>query len=210
MRKCGIRRHARVAATRPEVCVLAGGLSLRLGRDKARLRLGGRTLVGHLRARARSLGWPMRVIRRDLVPRCGPLGGVYTALKTSRAELVVFLACDMPLVSADLLRRMRRRLAAGGSGLWVQQGGVVGFPFCLRRRVLPEVEQLLARGEFSLQALARAAGARSLVPSPAEAASLVNINTREDWESARAFWRQQQRRPAPRQTGARRRRQGRG
>jgi molybdopterin-guanine dinucleotide biosynthesis protein A len=156
------------------------------------------------------LGWPIRVIRRDLVPRCGPLGGVYSALKTSRAELLVFLACDMPFVSAGLLRRMRRRLAAGGSGLWVQQQGVVGFPFCLRRLVMPAVEQLLARGEFSLQALARAVGARRLVPSPAEAASLVNINTREDWESVRAWWRRPQRGPAPRQTGPRRRRQGRG
>src|SRR6266566_1093085 len=86
-----------------EICILAGGLSRRMGRDKSRLRLGRRTMLGHIRGEARKLGFPVRVIRRDAVPRCGPLGGVYTALKTTRAHAVVFLACDMPFVSADLI-----------------------------------------------------------------------------------------------------------
>ena len=84
------------------VSILAGGLSSRLGRDKARVRLGRRTLLAHVRRAAKELGLPVRVIRRDLVPRCGPLGGVFTALKTSRADAELFLACDMPFVSASL------------------------------------------------------------------------------------------------------------
>src|SRR4051812_49032994 len=88
--------RARPPQPRCGICVLAGGLSSRMGRDKADLRLGGRTLLGFIRAEARGLGLRLRIIRRDLLPRCGPLGGLYTGLKTSRAEAEIFLACDMP------------------------------------------------------------------------------------------------------------------
>ena len=89
-----------------EACILAGGLSSRMGTDKARLRLGRKTLLGHVRAAARAAGLPLRVIRRDIVPRCGPLGGVYTALRSTRAEAVMFLSCDMPFVTGELLQRL--------------------------------------------------------------------------------------------------------
>src|SRR5712692_30552 len=47
------------------ICVLAGGLSARIGRNKARLRLGQRTMLGQIRAVAKTIGLPLRVIRRD-------------------------------------------------------------------------------------------------------------------------------------------------
>jgi molybdopterin-guanine dinucleotide biosynthesis protein A len=75
-----------------EACILAGGLSSRMGREKAQLKLAGRTLLAHVKKVAREACLPVRVIRRDLVARCGPLGGVYTALRTSHAKTVVFLA----------------------------------------------------------------------------------------------------------------------
>src|SRR5213594_4238966 len=83
------------------VCVLAGGSSSRMGRDKTLLRLGQHTLLRHARLAADGLHLPVRVIRRDLLPRCGPLSGIYTGLKTSHAEAELFLACDMPFVSAE-------------------------------------------------------------------------------------------------------------
>ena len=92
------------------VCILAGGLSQRMGRDKSRLRLGSHTLISHIRATLKDSGWPVRVLRRDVVDRCGPLGGIYTALCTTRAEVVIFLACDMPFVSVVWLQRLRRGL----------------------------------------------------------------------------------------------------
>src|SRR6266568_4948322 len=114
-----------------EICILAGGLSERMGRDKSRLRLGRRTMLGHIRRVARELGLPVRLIRRDAVPRCGPLGGIYTALKTIRAEAVMFLACDMPFVTAALLRAVRRGFGARDDAMFVRSGGRVGFPFAL-------------------------------------------------------------------------------
>ena len=94
-----------------EICILAGGLSRRMGREKSKLKLGKRTMLGHIRATAKATGLPVRVIRRDSVPRCGPLGGIYTALKSTPAATVLFLSCDMPLVSVELLQKLLKTKA---------------------------------------------------------------------------------------------------
>jgi len=167
-----------------EICVLAGGLGSRLGRDKARLRLGGRTCLAHLRAVARALELPLRVIRRDLVDRCGPLGGVYTALETTGSDLVLFLACDMPFVPPSLLGRLRQRLSPRTEALFVRRADGVEFPFLLRQSAVGRVRELIAARRFSLQALAEVTRARTLVPTAAERKWLININTTADLAAA--------------------------
>lgn len=169
-----------------EVILLAGGLGSRMGRDKARLRLGGRTLLAWVRAAARATGWPVRVIRRDLVPRCGPLGGVWTAFQRSRAERLVFLSCDMPFVTPALVRAVGERK---GRGVFTQTEEGAGFPFALDRACLPLVEQALAEQRFSLQALARRLRARKLTLPRRRQAELLNLNTPEDFARAQAAWR---------------------
>src|SRR5881397_2706641 len=120
-------------AQRVEVCILAGGKSSRMGVDKSRLRLGRRTLLGHIGAAANAAGFRPRVIRADLVPRCGPLAGVYSALATSRAEVILFLSCDMPFISAKLLKALIGRLGSRSKAIFVREHGRVGFPFLIRR-----------------------------------------------------------------------------
>lgn len=160
-----------------------------MGRDKARLRLGRRTLLGHVRALAGETGLRVRIVRRDLVPRCGPLGGVYTALKRSRAEAVLFLSCDMPFVSHELLAKLLTRYATRREALFVEAEGTVGFPFVLPRAVLPLVEAQLAAKRFSLQALAATLTARRLKLRRAAAEQLFNVNTPEDFGAAVKLWR---------------------
>jgi len=170
------------------ICILAGGLSRRMGRDKSRLRLGRRTMLGHIRAEARELGLPVRVIRRDAVPRCGPLGGVYTALKTTRADAVMFLACDMPFVTAALLRAMHRRFGEGNKYLFVRSEDAVGLPFVLRRDALAAVTKQIELGRFSLQELARALKAKTMGVPPRWRPQLRNINTPGQWARAARRW----------------------
>ncbi len=172
-----------------EVCILAGGASSRMGRNKAALRLGGRTLLGHVRAGAKRLGLPVRVIRRDLIPGCGPLGGIHTALITSRAAGSLFLSCDMPFVSAALLDRVLRRFNTKIHALFVKEERGVGFPFLLRRDCLPVVARQLGKKQFSLQALARALRAKTLRPARGQAQELFNVNTPAEWQQARKLWR---------------------
>ena len=184
-----------------EICILAGGLSRRMGRDKARLRLGNRTMLGHIRATARAVGTarcavrssqrddPIRIsartISRDLVPRCGPLGGIFTALKTTRADAVLFLACDMPFVSAELLKFLLGKFNTKQSAFFTQKNRQVGFPFLIARNKLSVVEKQIARKEFSLQKLASILHARKLKLPRCFAGQLRNINTPADLKRAR-------------------------
>jgi molybdopterin-guanine dinucleotide biosynthesis protein A len=166
--------------------ILAGGRSSRMGRDKSGLRVGRRTMLAHARQAARTLGLPVRVIRRDLVPRCGPLGGVLTALKTSRAQGELFLACDMPFVSVALLRKLLRVLSGSRRAAFTLIDRLAGFPFVLRVECAPIVEAHIAAKEFSLQALARALRAPLVSPPGRECKATFNINTRADLAAARA------------------------
>ena len=156
-----------------------------MGRDKARLRLGGRTLLARIRAAARATSWPVRVIRRDLVPRCGPLGGVWTAFQRSRSGRLVFLSCDMPFVTPALIRAVAERK---GRGVFTRTEEGAGFPFALDRSCLPLVGQALAEKRFSLQALAQRLRARQLRLPRRRQEELQNVNTPEHFTLARLHY----------------------
>jgi len=178
-----------VRAASFEVSILTGGLSSRMGRDKSKLVLGGKTLLAHARAASAGLRCPIRVIGRDLVPRCGPLGGVYTALKTTPARQVLFLSCDMPLVPPGLLRRL---ILSPRSKIWAAFTGhdqSPGFPFLLKAEALAVVERLLRERRLALQILAAELNARVIRPTRREAVSLLNVNTPADWDRCRELWR---------------------
>ena len=184
-----------------EICILAGGLSRRMGRDKARLLLGRRTMLGRIRATARATGLAVRVIRRDAVPRCGPLGGIYTALRSTRAEAVLFLACDMPFVTPELIQWVLEQSSGAGvppaspgvsprrpddrrdarpttlDGLFIRSDGVAGFPFLLPHAALPAVAAQIGTGRFSLQALAKGLEAKLVRLPRSFTPQLRNINT---------------------------------
>ncbi len=173
-----------------EICILAGGLSSRMGRDKSRLRLGERTLLAHIRATAKEIGLPYRIIRRDLVVPCGPMGGIYTALLTARADATLFLSCDMPFVSAGLLEMLVHKAEHNETALFVEANGRVGFPLILfRRTALPVVERQLQKMAFSIQPLAQALHSQTIRLASRQARELFNINTPDDLRQARALWR---------------------
>jgi molybdenum cofactor guanylyltransferase len=177
-----VKRGEHAPSRSIEVCILSGGRSSRMGKDKARVRVAGRTLLGHVRSAALQLNSPVRVIRRDAVPKCGPLGGVITALRSTRAAAVLFLACDMPMVPVSLLKRLLSRSRSGTRPVFTEAGGQVGFPLLLPTAMLETVEAQRLAGEYSLSGLAKQVRAVRL---RARAADVININTPDELERAR-------------------------
>jgi len=134
------------------------------------------------------MGWPIRVIRKDLVPRCGPLGGVYTCLKTTQSDAVLFLACDMPFLGIEVLNCLLDEYRSTPQPIFTSYRGRVGFPFVLPRWCIGGVVKQIDRGEFSLQALAKFLRARIIGIPQQLATQLRNVNTPREWESARKLW----------------------
>jgi molybdopterin-guanine dinucleotide biosynthesis protein A len=155
-----------------------------MGRDKSRLPLGTTTMLGHIRISARATGLPVRVIRRDSIPKCGPLGGVYTALKTAKADASLFLACDMPLVSTELIQFVLRKIGAirlSHSALFVRSRGRAGFPFILPQKAIETVHRQIQTGNFALQSLAKELSATILPLRRPWSGQLFNVNLPGDW-----------------------------
>lgn len=85
------------------VAILAGGKARRFGgRDKSALVVEGRTILERQIGELSAVTTDLLVIRRenDLVPGCGPLGGLHAALTAAHADAVFVVACDMPFVTA--------------------------------------------------------------------------------------------------------------
>ena len=171
-----------------EICILAGGLSRRMGQDKARLKLGSRTMLGHIRHQARKTALPVRILRRDLVLRCGPLGGIYTALRSTTFSSVLFLACDMPLISPELLALVLAEYRLGESLFTRSSKRAIGFPLILSPSALAVVERQIERKELALHALAKALGARIYEPEARFRTQLANVNTPEQWDRMKRAW----------------------
>ena len=101
--------------------VLAGGMSRRLGRDKAVETIGGQALISRVfdglsqvadelvvvvntQERAEELPLPDSVVVAvDIYPDTGSLGGIFTGLSASSNEWGIVVACDMPFLNLELL-----------------------------------------------------------------------------------------------------------
>ena len=54
-------------------------------------------------------GYPELKVASDIEPGKGPLGGIYTGLKTSTTRLNLVVAGDMPFLNRNLLRQMLKQ-----------------------------------------------------------------------------------------------------
>ncbi len=181
------KRDVAPASARWTIWILAGGRSSRMGRDKSRVVLAGRTLLQHVRSAATATGLPVKTIRKDCVPRCGPLGGLVTGLTRARDGWCIFLSCDMPLITPELLADLRQAAIRERRPVFLRTVRGYGFPLALATDDLPALEQLLAAGQFSIQQLARRVGARGLRLPMARSRELLNANTPEDLNRLRSW-----------------------
>lgn len=150
-----------------------------MGRDKSRLRLDGKTLLQRIQESAGESELLIRIIRRDVLPRCGPLGGIATAFCKSEANGIVFLSCDMPFVSPTLVSELLEQFQKHKCAVFCGTSDF-GFPFVLPKSALRRVHEQIESGEFSLQALAKKLRARMIAPPPDRTDELFNINTPDD------------------------------
>lgn len=186
------------SATGPaSAVVLAGGASRRLGRDKARVEIGGRALLARVldaaapsadellvvtadrEAHARALrdaGWRIADDGRlrllsDRRPGRGPLAGLEAGLAGARHDLCLALACDLPFLPPEVPARLLEALAS-----WRGEAGGSGPP----RAVVPVAE---GRRQSLCVAVERRAGAAAVAcldaDEPSVAAWLDRLEVRE-------------------------------
>jgi molybdopterin-guanine dinucleotide biosynthesis protein A len=194
--------------------VLAGGLSSRMGSDKALLEIDGRPLIAHaldlLRAvtpaprlcGSRSDLAPFADVIPDNFPSSGPLGGIEAALSASTTDLNLFLPVDLPNIPIEFLRALVAR--AEDSNAVATIPTLAGRPQPLTaiysRRLLPGLRAALTSGDYKVMTAITAAAAtlnepvdefpvESLAPNPEAPNPEVwfrNLNTPADYELLRS------------------------
>jgi iron complex transport system ATP-binding protein len=169
------------------VFILVGGQSKRMGKDKARLPLGNRSFLQVITETARVLGAPVEVIFDDDVPRCGPLGGIATAFGRFRFEAALFLSCDMPLVSADLLQEMVAKFQNDQRAIFTTTNEGAGFPLIVPFSARKLVQGQIAKKQFSIQELAAVLDANRFTDT-SDPNALLNVNTPADYRRAVQIW----------------------
>lgn len=104
--------------------ILAGGKSIRFGKDKVLLKIGKKTIIETIINKFESIfdetlivtnnfalfdklsNYPINVTC-DIIDNKGSLGGLYSGLVNSKSEYNFVVACDMPFLNVELIRYMK-------------------------------------------------------------------------------------------------------
>jgi molybdenum cofactor guanylyltransferase len=184
--------------------VLAGGKSVRMGEDKAFLRLGGCTLLERALELARDLAGNAWIVGNaakfaafgpvieDVYAERGPLGGIHAALTQTSTDLNLMVAVDLPFVQRNFLNYLITRAHETAAVVVVPRGGGGLQPLCaVYRRAFAEVaERSLRSGKNRIDSLfpevkTRVIDQEELMQNGFSEEMFRNVNTRQDWQEAR-------------------------
>jgi molybdopterin-guanine dinucleotide biosynthesis protein A len=173
----GIRGQDSIVDCCVEGFVLAGGLSTRMGQDKALLQVSGQSLVELALDKLRRVGVAAPRIAGartdlssayapvvpDLHPGCGPLSGIEAALAATSQPLNLFLPVDMPLLPARLLNWMLLRAEITGALVTVPRINGWPQPLCAvyHRDLLRPISGSLLAGNYKVMPVVTAAAGQS-------------------------------------------------
>jgi molybdopterin-guanine dinucleotide biosynthesis protein A len=186
-----------------------------MGYPKALLVLQGRTMLERQLHLLKSVagkifvaGWPDGIpisklhgyirnapILPDMQIGCGPLGGIYSALKYSRAEYNLFVSCDLPFISREFLALLCDTALHTNADVTVPKSHDRRLnPVCAvyRRRALPAMRDSLEGREYKVtrffpRVRCEVIPWRHIAAAGFPPLIFDNINTPEDYERAKKF-----------------------
>lgn len=188
--------------------ILAGGQSRRMGYNKAQAHIEGSTMLVRMIDKIKevtpnlivssgsiaypNVEWPQIL---DEYSNCGPIGGLYSALKASHTSFNLVLSCDMPLVSVFLLRYIVETALAGDSLITLpidQEGQAQMMCAVYRKELLPILERQLDAGAYKMKNLLNLTSAHYIeIPREHQLYqehAFMNVNSPNNLEEAQKLW----------------------
>lgn len=141
--------------------ILAGGESRRMGSDKSLLPIAGARFIDHAFRCMSALFEEVIIVTNspdlygdipcrkvpDLYPLKGSLTGIHSGLRHAGNEKIFVVACDMPFLSAEAVRRVCLEKDAGDVVVPKNEKGVEPLHALYDKQCLPAVEAALDAGE---------------------------------------------------------------
>ena len=190
--------------------ILAGGMSTRLGRDKAVEPLAGQPLIGRVLSmlsgvtdesvvvvndehRGAELPLPAdTIVAVDAYPGSGSLGGIFTGLKAAGSEWALVVACDMPFLNPALLTRMLELRDGYDVVAPVLDGRPEPTHALYSKVCLPHMEKRLQDGKLKITGFFEQVRVRYIAEDEVDRLdpgrlSFFNINTQDDLDRANSL-----------------------
>ena len=168
--------------------VLAGGQSLRMGTDKALLKLNGKTQLQRCQELLTRVGCNTILISRNQIDinqsyyindehiNIGPLAGIHRAVKTQpKATGYLIVPVDMPRLNEAVLQEL---LAQAESTYYAD--AILPCYIANQDQLLSTIESLIARQQLSIRGLLTQLSAHAITADNAK--WLVNTNTPAQWQ----------------------------
>jgi molybdopterin-guanine dinucleotide biosynthesis protein A len=187
--------------------VLAGGKSSRMGTPKALLPFDDEPLIVHVVATLRNLfakvvvvaapgqelpAMPATVVRDDVAFQ-GPVGGLCYGLAAAGGEVSFVSSCDSAFLNLGLIAHLVSRISQHDVVVPYWQGRLQPLHAVYRRKVLPLLEDQLARGELRPVYLFDRVPTLKIEEDEIrrfdpDGSSFFNMNTPEDYVEAQRRW----------------------
>ena len=187
--------------------VLAGGMSRRLGRNKAVELFDGETLIHRAIGRMRKVAGNIMVVANDEervaelnlpddvtatideYPGKGPLAGIYTGLNASTTEWAVFCACDMPFLNPRIYHALLSNRDKHDAVVPIVDGRPEPVHAAYSRACLVPIRDKLATDDLKIAGFFQDVSVRYFSEDDVRAIdpdllSFFNINTQHDLETA--------------------------
>lgn len=188
--------------TVPAVLILAGGRSTRMGTDKAKLDLKGKTMLQRAvdfwkgampgakiyvsaGQQEHFESFPEGVIPiYDLAPDPGPLGGLQAAFRETGEKLLCVSAVDMPLLKPEALELLEnKRYGCEDICIFEKDGKPEPLFGFYRSTCLPKIDEMLSTGNHRMTGLIdRCYTTKVKLPNESW---VTNVNTPEEFSAVR-------------------------
>ena len=190
--------------------VLAGGMSRRLGRNKALESIGGEPLIARVIGRLSEVAGETVVVVADmdqaarlpLPAGCkvtedvylgkGSLGGIFSGLSQATSPWSMVVACDMPFLNLDLIRYMLSLREGQDVVVPVVQGRPEPTHALYSKSCLPYIDNQLESGDLKIARFYDKVAVRYVSEEETgrfdpDHLSFFNVNTQEDLDRSLAL-----------------------
>lgn len=180
--------------------ILAGGKSTRMGYDKTKLMLDGKTLIDTIilalmpaftELLVCGLKGSTSIIENvkqidDIYPGIGPVGGIYTGLYYSSEDINFITACDIPEINLKLIKYMGAQIKHNDAVIIKVNSYTEPLFGFYSRRILPILKNNIEKGIYKISDAFKYMNVRfishtEILSIEPGFSGLYNINTPEDY-----------------------------
>jgi len=175
--------------------ILAGGKSRRMGSDKGLMIINGKPMIQYIIDELESLDIPVIIVSdnpqyeifgipvfEDSIKNKGPMAGIYTGLLHSNTEKNVVLSCDVPKISAKLIKQLVS--SANNNEVSILKHGDTLHPLIgmYKRSLLKDVKTSLNKDQLKMKqfCIDMDCSVLEIIDDQFDAELILNINTKEE------------------------------